>query len=162
MKPYLSRHATTIFINKSLIILFTYFVSSFYLSRPEKFIINRNFKPITSSFYSLSSDFTSNKKIGQWEEPIKTLLSCHVRVSEWIYTHSCLNVKELFARNRRDMVKTLHGWVFVYKLSGCGFECRCCHLMPLLSLKSLLIFWNMSYDSLAMKNGNGKFIMVVV
>ena len=23
----------------------------------------------------------------------------------------------------------LNGWVFVYKLSGCGFESRCCHLI---------------------------------
>ena len=22
----------------------------------------------------------------------------------------------------------LNGWVFVYELSGCGFESRCCHL----------------------------------
>ena len=30
-------------------------------------------------------------------------LSCHVRVSEWIHTHSCLNVKELLARSRRKI-----------------------------------------------------------
>ena len=29
------------------------------------------------------------------------LLSCNVRVSEWLY--SCLNVKKLLARNRRDI-----------------------------------------------------------
>ena len=23
----------------------------------------------------------------------------------------------------------LNGWVFVYELSGCGFESRCCHLI---------------------------------
>ena len=33
------------------------------------------------------------------------LLSCHVRISEWIYTlfYSCLNVKEILARNRRNI-----------------------------------------------------------
>ena len=104
------------------------------------------------------------------------LLSCHVRVSEWIY------VKELLARNRRDisskckwqqqdsnpfpdiqvtiecrftlkcvrdMMLTcsqihgtdkysqhssmiwpvwINGWVFVYELSSCGTESRCCYL----------------------------------
>ena len=66
----------------------------------------------------------------------------------------CLNVKELLARNRRhvwglsdyngtrihnDLVPKrtlnysttwpvwLNGWVFVYELSGCGFESRCSH-----------------------------------
>ena len=27
----------------------------------------------------------------------------------------------------------LNGWVFVYGLSACGFECRCCHYSSLLS-----------------------------
>ena len=27
-----------------------------------------------------------------------------------------------------DIVKALHGWVFVYEPSGCGFECLCSHL----------------------------------
>ena len=43
------------------------------------------------------------------------VISCHVRVSQWIYTlllYSSLNAS----------------WVFVYKLSDCGFECRSCHL----------------------------------
>ena len=31
------------------------------------------------------------------------LVSYHVRVSEWIYTLSCLNVKGLLARNSRDI-----------------------------------------------------------
>ena len=30
-------------------------------------------------------------------------LSCHVRVWEWIHTYSCLNVKELLARSRREI-----------------------------------------------------------
>ena len=38
-------------------------------------------------------------------------LSCHVSVSKWIHTPVWLN-----------------GWVFVYELSGCGFESSCSHL----------------------------------
>ena len=64
----------------------------------------------------------------------------------------CLNVKEHLARSRRhfwnsndsNQIQTLNhfvrkrtlnhlaiwlnGWVFVYELSGCRFESRCCHL----------------------------------
>ena len=43
------------------------------------------------------------------------LLSCHVHVSEWIYTLVWLNVLP-------------NDWVFVYKGSRCVFESRCCHL----------------------------------
>ena len=63
---------------------------------------------------------------------------CHVTYlfhSEYLL-YSCLNVKELFTRNRRDIWSLsnnngtgwLNGWVFVYELSGFGFESRCCHL----------------------------------
>ena len=38
-------------------------------------------------------------------------LSCHVRVSEWIHTYSCLNVKELLARSRRE----------IWSLSDCNW-----------------------------------------
>ena len=68
--------------------------------------------------------------------------------------YSCLNVKELLARNRRHIWRLndcngtrthnhlvrkrtlnhlaklaiwLNGWMFVYELSGCGFESRCSH-----------------------------------
>ena len=70
--------------------------------------------------------------------------------------HSCLNVKELLAQNRRKiwslsdcngirthnhlvhkrtlnhLVKLPTGWVFVYELSGCGFDSRCRHSFILL------------------------------
>ena len=36
--------------------------------------------------------------------------------------YSCLNAKELLARNRREI------WSVTYELSGCGFESRCSHL----------------------------------
>ena len=73
------------------------------------------------------------------------LLSCHVRVSR-VNLHSivCLNVKELHiwtkylkfkwqqqvsnpVRKRTNWPVLLHGWVFVYEMSGCGFEFRCYH-----------------------------------
>ena len=68
---------------------------------------------------------------------------------------SCLNVKDLVARNRRDIWSLsdsnriwthnhrvckwtlinlanlpvrLNSWVFIYEQSGCRFESRCCHL----------------------------------
>ena len=36
--------------------------------RTEKFVINRNFKPISSSIYWFASDYTSNATIGLWKE----------------------------------------------------------------------------------------------
>ena len=36
------------------------------------------------------------------------LLSCYVRVSEWIHTLVCLNVKELLARRRHHMYNLSH------------------------------------------------------
>ena len=75
-----------------------------------------------------------------------TVCSYHVTYafhSESIF-YSCPNVKELLASNMRDIgslsdssrIRThyhwprpvcLIGWVFVYTLSGCGFESRWCH-----------------------------------
>ena len=83
-------------------------------------------------------------------------LSCHVRVSEWIHTSSKefldiqANIESGFTLKRvRDMTRTysqmhrtdkysqpssiiwpvwLKSWVFVYELSGCGFESSCSHL----------------------------------
>ena len=80
-----------------------------------------------------------------------------LRTSFRLNIHSivCLNVKELFAWIRRYIGNLsdsngiwthnhlarnrtlnhlanwpfwLNGWVFVYELSGCGFESRCCHI----------------------------------
>ena len=67
-------------------------------------------------------------------------LSCHIRVLAWTTLCSCLNIK-----NRRNIwslsdcngnwnhnhlvrKRTINGWVFVYELSGCGFEFRCSNL----------------------------------
>ena len=75
-----------------------------------------------------------------------TVCSYHVTYAfhcESIF-YSCPNVKELLASNMRDIwslsdssrIRThyhwprpvcLIGWVFVYTLSGCGFESRWCH-----------------------------------
>ena len=71
---------------------------------------------------------------------------------------SCLNVKELLVRNRREIwslsdrngtrthnhlfrKRTLnHGSVFVYELSGCGFESRCSHL-NIFSFLIAFLYW---------------------
>ena len=34
----------------------------------------------------------------------------------------------------------LNGWEFVYELSGCGFESRCCHLMLNILMKQNINF----------------------
>ena len=69
-------------------------------------------------------------------------LSCHVRVSwQWTTLYSCLNVKELLARNRRDFWNLsdckgtqTHNHIVrkrtlnhLAELSGCGFESLCSH-----------------------------------
>ena len=50
-------------------------------------------------------------------------LSCHVGVSEWIH---CSIIWPVW----------LNGWVFLYELSGCGFESRCSDLNFMLLLVS--------------------------
>ena len=95
--------------------------------------------------------------------------------------YSCLNVKELlFARNKHDIwslsdyneTRTLNhlainehetiqpNWshhlakVFVYKLSGCGFESRCSHLILCLSefpYAMLLLHFNKTNREMAPK-----------
>ena len=87
------------------------------------------------------------------------------RTSFRVNPHSivCLNVRELVAQSRRHILslgdsnvirthnhlvrkRTLKHlaklpWVFVYKLSGCGFESRCCHkTVYLLNLHTNCIF----------------------
>ena len=59
--------------------------------------------------------------------PDFTLLSCHVRVSEWIHTHNCLNVKELLARSRRH----------IWSLSDCNVIRTYNHLVPKQTLNNL-------------------------
>ena len=98
-----------------------------------------------------------------------TVSSCHV-----MYTfqsestlYSFLNVKELLARSRREIwrlsdcnwtrtqnhlvrkqtfnhLAKLTCWVFVYELSGSGFESSCCNYDV---LKNLSLYWtNMKCD----------------
>ena len=89
-----------------------------------------------------------------------TVCSCHVtyafRSESTLY--SCLNVKEFLARSRREIWSlsecTLNhlailvwpnGWVFIYQISGSGFESSCSHLSPLylyylLNSESVLFF----------------------
>ena len=81
---------------------------------------------------------------------LKTLTVCYYHVTYEFQSEStlygCLNVKDLFAWNRRHIWSlsdsngirihnhlvrkghSMNGWVFVYELSGCGFESRCCHV----------------------------------
>ena len=85
------------------------------------------------------------------------VLTCTVRLTVYSYhvtyafqgeflLYSCLNVKELLAQSRRETYSQMHrtdkysqhssiiwpvwpnGWVFVYELSGCGFESSWSHL----------------------------------
>ena len=77
------------------------------------------------------------------------LLSCHVQVSEWIYTYTlpkcqgtpcskqALYLKlngilthsnGILTHNHLVRERTLNSWVFVYELNDCGFESHCCHL----------------------------------
>ena len=96
--------------------------------------------------------------IGEHDSPVKNFMErdkyIHLYVIVMSHTsfrvdlHStvCLNVKEFLARSRRHIwslsdssgirtnshlfhKQTLNGWVFVCKLSGCGFEFRSCHLI---------------------------------
>ena len=120
----------------------------------KRMVISQDKKDSTSMSwddqeYELS--VTSNKRRlnGKSKNLHCMFLSCHVRVSELIHLYSCLNVKELIARSRRE-IWTLsdcnwtrsqnhlirkqrstiwqNGWVFVYELSGSGFESSCSHL----------------------------------
>ena len=106
------------------------------------------------------------------------LAVCYYHVTYYTFQnestlYSCLNVKELLARNRRDiwslsdcngirtynhlvrkqslnhlaklvimasLDKRLNGWVFVYELSCCELESRCCHLR--LALEKLWAYWS--------------------
>ena len=75
-------------------------------------------KPILKSEKSKKSKHKIRSFKSKWEKKILKqiwcvlrdlqifdcmFLSCHVRISEWIYTHICLNVKEIIAQNRRDI-----------------------------------------------------------
>ena len=77
-------------------------------------------------------------------------LSCHVRVSEWIHTlylPECQGTPcSKQARNLKfkwlqlDSPVWLNDWVFVYELSGCGFESSCSHLITKLFIKVQIWF----------------------
>ena len=82
--------------------------------------------------------------------------------------YSCLNVKELLARSRREIwslsdcnwTRThkqvwLNGWVFVYEPSGCGFESSFRHLnFPIRHRSSRLYQRNLKLELFA-KTVNG-------
>ena len=55
------------------------------------------------------------------------LLLCHVRVCGWIYTlyFAWMSRNSLLEAS----IRLVKGWVFVYELTGCGFESRCCQVI---------------------------------
>ena len=62
------------------------------------------------------------------------LLPCHVRVFECMYTRYLTDCQGTpswkQARSLSDTMEFkvwLNGGVFIYELSSCGFESRCCH-----------------------------------
>ena len=59
--------------------------------------------------------------------------------------YSCLNLKELLARN---------SWVFVYELSGCGFEFRCSHIN--LFVEKTMIYFNVKTKSFDARSTSGE------
>ena len=73
---------------------------------------------------------------------LSVLAVCYYHVTHAFQSEStfynCLNVKETLAQNRRNIwslsnsngLVWLNGWVFVYELSGCGFESRCYQFWP--------------------------------
>ena len=95
--------------------------------------------------------------------PIKEITVCSYHVTHAFQSesalYSCLNVKELLARCRCEIwslsdcnwTRThnhlvwpvwLNGWVFVYELSGCGFESSCSHLKEItLKLQTVFNSW---------------------
>ena len=51
----------------------------------------------------------------------------------------------------------LNGWVFVYKLSGCGFESRCCYLNHiLLYCHPYLFIFQSTWRKIVSKNNNNQ------
>ena len=70
--------------------------------------------------------------------PLLTLCSYHVTYAFQSKStlYSCLILKELLARN---------SWVFVYELSGCGFESRCSHIN--LFVEKTIIYFNVKTKS---------------
>ena len=73
--------------------------------------------------------------------------SCHVMylfLSESTL-FSCLNVKELFARSRREIWPNVlvwpNGWVFVYEPNGSGFESICSQLNCMLFIVLCYANW---------------------
>ena len=50
-------------------------------------------------------------------------------VRDMIITYSQMHLTDQYSQHSSIIWPAwLNGWVFVYKLSGCGFESRCCHL----------------------------------
>ena len=85
---------------------FSLILYSFFLSKKLKQLVLKTHVWVKLFTYSMSSlvliDGTGEGVSSNHTNKQKNdcMLSCHVRVSEEIYTLSCLNVKELLAHNR--------------------------------------------------------------
>ena len=61
------------------------------------------------------------------------------------------------------LVSLLNCWVFVYELSGCGFESRCCHLCSmLLSFRDETCFENSVRCLYTFKQNNNVWLLYLV
>ena len=87
------------------------------------------------------SEYLEKPNRGKYKKTLQTLTVCSCHVTYEFQSestlYSCLNVRELLARSRREIWSlsdcnflpvSPNGWVFVYELSGSGFESSCSHL----------------------------------
>ena len=72
-------------------------------------------------FFSIWRVFDKLSKFGQ----ISCVIPCYIEIKDSLFCTS----NGIRTHNHLVRKQTLNnGWVFVYELSGCGFESRCCHL----------------------------------
>ena len=64
--------------------------------------------------------------------------SCHILFSEWIHTLLLPEHKDLHTQNSCEA--WLNGWVFIYEVSGYGFESHCSHFNKTVFIKNA--YWN--------------------
>ena len=67
--------------------------------------------------------------VKQWDsnpQPFsKRTLNRIAKLAKWL---SCVVSTYLYGAFDRMFLSCLNGWLFIYELSGCGFESRCTHL----------------------------------
>ena len=120
---------------KDILNKINYFISIFIFKNIFLIIVflNASILLLTNSSFLDYLALASSRFFNKFNEDCM-FLSCHE------YTlYICLNVKELLGRKRRDLWSLSdciwpNGWVFVYKLSSCGFESRCSHVAVILEI----------------------------